>query len=66
MKDLGYGVEKYVEDPETLSLKEQELRDFVDSKIYVMLKNSQLNQPTAKIIDTVFEGVMEIIGGNYK
>lgn len=66
LKDLGYGVEKYVEDPEMLSLKEQELRDFVDSKIYVMLKNSQLNQPTDKIIDTVFEGVMEIIGGNYE
>ncbi|MGC3144926.1 hypothetical protein ACPTG9_15255, partial [Enterococcus faecalis] len=59
-------VEKYVEDPESLSLKEQELRDFVDSKINVMLKNSQLNQPTPKIIDTVFEGVMEIIGGYYE
>ncbi|MGM0301576.1 hypothetical protein IGI66_001173 [Enterococcus sp. AZ048] len=66
LKDLGYGVEKYINDPEVLVQKEQELRDFVDSKIYVMLKNSQLDQPTDTIVNTVFDAALEIVGGNYE
>lgn len=66
LKDLGYGVEKYVDDPSELSLKEQELRDFVDGKIFVMLKNSQLQQDPHSIVDQVFTATMEIVGGNYE
>lgn len=66
LKDLGYGVEKYVEDPSLLESKEQELRDYVDASIYVMLKKSQLNQNPQKIVDNVFENAFEIVGGYYE
>ncbi len=66
LKDLGYGVEKYADDPLMLEMKEQELRDYVDSSIYVMLKNSKLNQRPQKIIDKVFRDAFEIVGGYYE
>lgn len=66
LKDLGYGVEKYADDPLLLEMKEQELRDYVDSSIYVMLKNSKLNQSPQKIIDKVFNDAFEIVGGYYE
>lgn len=66
LKDLGYGVEKYADDLLVLEMKEQELRDYVDSSIYVMLKNSKLNQNPQKIIDKVFRDAFEIVGGYYE
>lgn len=66
LKDLGYGVEKYANDPLLLEAKEEELRNYVDSSIYVMLKNSKLNQNTQKIIDKVFNDAFEIVGGYYE
>ncbi|WP_303754498.1 hypothetical protein [Enterococcus sp. S86.2] len=66
LKDLGYGVEKFVDDPSKLAAKEQDLRDYVDAKIYVLLKNSELNQDPRSIVNQVFNATMEIVGGNYE
>lgn len=65
-KDLGFGVEKYADNPTMLHEKEQELRAYVDARIYLLVKNSELNQNPEKIINKIFLDTFEIIGGGYE